>query len=168
WRWFNYRSLLWTMSIGGLWHGAAWGYVLWGVAHGLMLVIHKQFKDFCEPRPRLTAFLETTFGTGLRVLVTFVCVSLCWVLFQPEVGKAAAMFEKLFSVQMGAPLPLHNRSLWYTVAFVLVCHLLVTRGVWQRVYARLPAPVLGVGYAVCLCLAMVLAPDGANFIYFQF
>jgi alginate O-acetyltransferase complex protein AlgI len=180
-RWLNYRNLMVTMTLGGLWHGAAWSYVLWGAGHGLMLVGHKQFKDYAAVRPRLDAALRTPFGTALRVLVTFACVSLCWVLFQPNeppslahpdgrsgLAKAAAMYEKLFSLQMGAPLPLHNRSLWYTVAFVLVCHLLVTRGVWQRVYARLPAPVLGVGYAVCLCLAMVLAPDGANFIYFQF
>src|SRR6478672_1756399 len=58
-RWLNYRNLVITFIIGGLWHGAAWGYILWGVAHGLMLVIHRQFKDFCEPRPRLTAFCET-------------------------------------------------------------------------------------------------------------
>ena len=46
------------MAIGGLWHGAAWGYILWGAAHGAMLVVHKQFKDYCEDRPRLSAFLR--------------------------------------------------------------------------------------------------------------
>ncbi len=168
-RWLNYRNLLLTMAIGGLWHGAAWGYILWGVAHGLMLVAHKQFKDYCEPRPRLTAFLETAFGTGLRVLVTFFCVSMCWVLFQPELSKALAIFEKLFHLQRGAPLPLNNKSLWYTVIFLFACQWLVRSGVWAKVYPRLPAPVLGTGYAVCLCAALVLAPDnGTTFIYFQF
>ncbi len=56
-RWLNYRNLMITMTLGGLWHGAAWGYVLWGIAHGLMLVVHKQFKDYCEARPRLDAAL---------------------------------------------------------------------------------------------------------------
>jgi D-alanyl-lipoteichoic acid acyltransferase DltB (MBOAT superfamily) len=183
-RWHTYRNLMITMTLGGLWHGAAWSFVLWGVAHGLLLVIHKQFKDWVTDRPRLDAVLQTQFGTALRVLVTFLCVSLCWVLFQPNtppkvdpkhwengisgLEKALVMYERLFSVQMGQPLPLHNRSLWYTVAFVLVCHLLVTRGIWQRVHARLPAPVLGFGYALCLCLALVLTPDGSSFIYFDF
>src|SRR5206468_3472627 len=113
--------------------------------------------------------LQTTLGTGFRIVFTFFCVCMCWVLFQPSIAKSMAMFEKLFSIQMGLALPLHNRSLWYTAGFVLVCHLLVSRGVWQWVYARLPAPVLGVGYAVCVCAAMVLAPDsGSGFIYFQF
>jgi hypothetical protein len=105
----------------------------------------------------------------LRVFFTFVCVSLCWVLFQPDFGKALAMYRQLFNFSVGNPLPLSNRSLWYTVGFVVICHLLVRSGAWQRIHVRLPAPVLGVGYAVCLCVAMLLAPDGENrFIYFQF
>ena len=168
-RWLNYRNLLLTMAIGGLWHGAAWGYILWGVAHGLMLVIHKQFKDFCEDRPRLTAFLETALGTGLRVLLTFICVSLCWVLFQPDLGQALKVYSKMFHMQKGISLPLSNRSLWYLVAFLFASQALVRLGLWEKIYRRLPAPVLGTGYAVCLCAALVLAPDnGTTFIYFQF
>jgi alginate O-acetyltransferase complex protein AlgI len=182
-RLFTYRNLMITMVLGGLWHGAAWSYVLWGFAHGAMLVIHKQFKDYATARPRLDAALQTHVGTGFRILLTFLCVMLCWVLFQPNmaadparpnlilsgIGRAVAMYQKLFSVSVGESLKLHNRSLWYTVAFVLVCHLIVARGLWQRVYARLPAPVLGFGYAVCLCAALVLAPDnGTTFIYFTF
>ncbi|HJZ59512.1 MAG TPA: MBOAT family O-acyltransferase [Gemmataceae bacterium] len=168
-RWLTYRNLMITMTLGGLWHGAAWSYVLWGVAHGTLLVIHKQFKDWVTLRPRLDAALQTTLGTMLRVCLTFFCVSLCWVLFQPDIAKVMAMFEKLFWLQGGLPLPLHNRSLWYTAAFVLGCHLLVRYGLWQLVYQRLPAPVLGIGYAVCVCVAMVLAPDnGTTFIYFTF
>jgi alginate O-acetyltransferase complex protein AlgI len=168
-KWLTYRNLMITMTLGGLWHGAAWSYVLWGVAHGSLLILHRQFKDFAAVRPRLDAALQTTLGTGLRIVFTFFCVTMCWVLFQPNLHKSVAMYEKLFSIQMGQPLPLHNRSLWYTAGFVLACHLLVSSGVWRRVHARLPAPVLGVGYAVCVCTAMVLAPDsGSGFIYFDF
>ena len=168
-RWLNYRNLLITMTLGGLWHGAAWGYILWGLAHGLLLVAHRQFRDYCEGKPLLTAFLDTQLGTGLRIVVTFVCVSLCWVLFQPELGKALAIYAKLFQFQKGVGLPLHNSSLWYLVGFLFACQWLVRSGVWAKVYPRLPAPILGTGYAVCLCAALVLAPDnGTTFIYFQF
>jgi alginate O-acetyltransferase complex protein AlgI len=167
-RWLNYRNLMITMTVGGLWHGAAWGYVLWGIAHGMMLVLNKRFQDFCEHRPKLDAALQTRLGTISRVLFTFFCVSMCWVLFQPEFGKALAMFKQLFSFGLGKSLPLNNQSLWYTIAFVVICHLLVRSGAWQRIHARLPAPILGAGYAACLCLAMLLAPDtGTTFIYFQ-
>jgi alginate O-acetyltransferase complex protein AlgI len=168
-QWLNYRNLMITMTLGGLWHGAAWGYVLWGIAHGLMLVLHKRFKDFCEPRPRLESVLQTPPGTVIRVLFTFFCVSMCWVLFQPDFTKALEMFKQLYSPSLGKPLPLSNQSLWYTVVFVIGCHVLVRFGLWQRIQTRLPAPLLGTGYALCLCTAMLLAPDtGTTFIYFQF
>jgi D-alanyl-lipoteichoic acid acyltransferase DltB (MBOAT superfamily) len=167
--WFTRRNLLLTMLIGGLWHGAAWGYIAWGAAHGLLLVFHKVFHDFCESRERLKAALETWAGTGLRILVTFFCVSLCWVLFQPELGKALTVFEKLFSIQKGQTLLLSNWALWTTVGVLLACQLILRSGLWAQLHARLPAPVLGTGYAVCLCAALVLAPDaGTTFIYFQF
>lgn len=168
-RWLTCRNLLLTMLVGGLWHGAAWGYVAWGLAHGLMLVAHKLFHGACAARPRLRAALESAPGTGLRVLVTFLCVSLCWVLFQPELGKALELFEKLFTLHKGQALLLSNRGLWATVGFLLACQLLVRSGLWARLYPRLPGPVLGTGYAACLCAALVLAPDaGTTFIYFQF
>jgi alginate O-acetyltransferase complex protein AlgI len=168
-RWMNYRNLMITMTVGGLWHGAAWGYVVWGMVHGLILVIHKLFEDFCERRPRLDDALRTPFGTIFRIAITFAFVSLCWVLFQPEFGKALTMYRQLFSLSLGNSLPLSNRSLWWTVVFVAICHMLVRSGAWQRIHARLPAPILGIGYALCLCTAMILAPDtGTTFIYFQF
>jgi D-alanyl-lipoteichoic acid acyltransferase DltB (MBOAT superfamily) len=168
-RWLTYRNLMITMALGGLWHGAAWGYVLWGVAHGLLLVIHKQFTTWCEPRPRLRALLDTAPGTGLRILITFFCVSLCWVLFQPELAKSVVVFKKLFHIRHGLGPPLNNRSLWSLVGFLFACQWLVRSGAWSAIYRRLPAPVLGTGYAVCLCAALVLAPDnGTTFIYFQF
>lgn len=167
--WFTRRNLLLTMLIGGLWHGAAWGYIVWGLAHGLLLVFHKVFQDFSEARPRLNAALETWAGTGMRVLVTFFCVSLCWVLFQPELSKALAVFGKLFSIQKGQTLLLSNWALWATVGVLLACQLILRSGLWAKMHERLPAPVLGTGYAACLCVALVLAPDaGTTFIYFQF
>ena len=69
----------------------------------------------------------------------------------------------------GKPSPLHNRSLWYTIAVMALCHALAQRGLWKKMAVRMPAPMLGFGYAAVLTLAMVLAPDsGKAFIYFQF
>ena len=169
-KWATDRNLMITMILGGLWHGAAWSYVLWGSAHALLLVLHRHFRVWAEHRPRLDAMLQSGPGTLARMFVTFLSVMLCWVLFQPSLAKAMTMFERLFMLhQGGLPLPLHNRSLWYTVGFVVLCHIFVARGWWQKFYERLPAPVLGFGYAICLCVALVLAPDGGeSFIYFVF
>jgi alginate O-acetyltransferase complex protein AlgI len=167
--WQTNRNLLITMALGGLWHGANWTYVVWGVLHGVMLVGHRRFRAYCEARPRLDAALQTQLGTAARVFVTFLSVTLCWVFFRPEWDKALEMLARMFWIADGMSMPLHNRSLWYTVLFVLGCHLLVASGYWQRLWQRSPAAVLGFGYAVCLTVAMVLAPDsGKEFIYFKF
>jgi D-alanyl-lipoteichoic acid acyltransferase DltB (MBOAT superfamily) len=163
-------NLMITMLLGGLWHGANWPYVLWGGLHGGMLVVHKQFAGFAKARPGLDAVLQSTPGTALRVLFTFFCVSVCWVFFRPELHQSWVMLERMFVIHTsGMTLPLHNRSLWYTVLFVLACHLLVAKGVWQWAWARTPPAVAGFGYAVALTAAMVLAPEqGQSFIYFTF
>ena len=70
---------------------------------------------------------------------------------------------------IGAGSIMHQRSLWYTVLVLVVCHLVAARGLWKRWSPVMPAPMLGAGYAVVLTLALVLAPDeGKAFIYFQF
>ncbi|HJT78440.1 MAG TPA: MBOAT family O-acyltransferase [Gemmataceae bacterium] len=182
-RWRTCLNLMITMTLGGLWHGANWTFVVWGAAHGGLLVVHRFFRDFCKPRPWLDKLLQGAPGRVLCGAATFLAVSLCWVLFRaqdvmiPNTHRviltgwqvAAAMFHRLFVPHHGMGAPLHNRGLWYTVAVVVVCHALAYSGVWKRMAVRLPAPVLGFGYAVVLTLAMVLAPDaGKAFIYFQF
>lgn len=168
-RWQTYRNLMIVMTLGGLWHGAAWGYIIWGIVHGLLLVIHRWFREVTEGHLRCQNFLRSPAGTLLRISLTFTTVSLCWVLFQPELSRAWSMYQQLFTIHTGASLPLHNRSLWYTVLFVLACHVIVVSGIWSRIYERLPAAILGGGYAICACLAMLLAPgQGSTFIYFQF
>jgi len=163
-------NLFITMVLGGLWHGANWPYIIWGMLHGIMLIIHKQFAWYCEDKPRLKAVLDSVPGTALRVFITFFCVGICWVFFRPDLDKSLIILHKMFFIATeGASLPLHNRSLWYTVIFILICHLLVARGLWQRFWAKVPPVVAGLGYAVTLTVAMVLAPEqGQTFIYFTF
>ncbi len=80
----RYRNLLITMLLGGLWHGAAWTFVLWGGVHGLLLVMHQMWKSFLENKPPLSATMETTLFRVLSRAVTILCVTLCWVLFRAD------------------------------------------------------------------------------------
>ncbi len=60
-------------------------------------------------------------------------------------------------------------GLYLTVGVVVICHLLARRQLWQRIAERLPAPVLGAGYALVLALCFLFAPlTDKPFIYFQF
>jgi len=168
-RWATARNLMIVMTLGGLWHGAAWGYVIWGVLHGLLLIGHRGFRDWCQPRPAVRAVLESRLGTVWRIGFTFLCVSLAWVFFRPDIAKSWEVLHRLFVYHDGSSLPLHNRSLWYTVLFLLLCQVLVARGWWRKAWDAASPVTLGVGLAICLTAAMVLAPQsGRVFIYFTF
>ncbi len=58
-QWFVARNLMITMTLGGLWHGASWNFVIWGVLHGMLLILHRLFQHLCERLPSLSWFLET-------------------------------------------------------------------------------------------------------------
>jgi alginate O-acetyltransferase complex protein AlgI len=169
--WKTARNLMVTMTLGGLWHGANWTFIVWGVLHGALLVVHRWFKAFCKTRPRLDRFLQTPPGATVCWGTTLLAVMFGWVFFRAQsFAVALEVFRRMFIPCDGpTPPPLHPRSLWYTVAVVALCHALAMRGHWKRAAPRLPAPVMGFGYAVVLTLALVLAPDeGKAFIYFQF
>src|SRR5262249_55480000 len=168
--WQTNRNLMITMALGGLWHGANWTFVVWGILHGSLLIVHRAFQGICKRHVRLDRLFQSPPGTVFRVVLTFFCVCMGWVFFRAQTfGGAATVFHRLAIPHEGAGAPLHNPSLLYTVRVIALCHALAQSGLWKKLAVRLPAPVMGLGYAVVLTLALVLAPDvGKAFIYFQF
>jgi alginate O-acetyltransferase complex protein AlgI len=165
-----YRNLLVTMVLGGLWHGASWTFVVWGLLHGLLLIAHRAVRALAEARPWLDRLLRTAPGTLLRVATTFLGVCLGWVLFRATTFPLALTFlRRLFTASAGAPVPL-GASVFVPIVFlVALAHALGAAGTWAKWYERLPAPVRGFGYAAALALALLLTPmTSKTFIYFQF
>ena len=83
------RNLLLTMLLGGLWHGAAWTFVIWGAIHGLWLAVHRAIsgnrRASSEPKANLGLRL-------LKIVFTFHLVCLTWLFFRAEsLGQAMNM-----------------------------------------------------------------------------
>jgi len=93
----TYSNLLITFLLCGLWHGAAWTFVLWGLSHGLYLICHRVINrgekiDFAWPSNLLGKIIIL-----VKILVTFHIVALTWVLFKsPNLSIALSYFEGLF------------------------------------------------------------------------
>ena len=92
----RYLNLMATMALGGLWHGASWTFVLWGMAHGLLLALNHLWSAWLGERRSLlpAGLLSTAFGW----LVTFVSVCLTWVLFRADsLATAGRIYAGLFA-----------------------------------------------------------------------
>src|SRR5262249_39579391 len=167
--WRTARNLMITMTLGGLWHGASWTFVFWGVLHGTFLVVHRTFRSFCERRPLLDRTLSSPPGTAARMLLTFLCVAVGWVFFRATTFDTAwTLLQRVAEWSPGLGTPLPRLSLVSTLIFMWLCHAAACWLPWKKVW-RVPAPIQGLTYAAALVLAQVLAPDaGKAFIYFQF
>src|SRR5262245_17375332 len=73
--WKTLRNLLITMTLAGLWHGANWQFVVWGLLQGVMLAGHRIIQKLLEPFKGLREELQSPLGTTVRIALTFgLCV----------------------------------------------------------------------------------------------
>ncbi|HYN92211.1 MAG TPA: MBOAT family protein [Thermoleophilaceae bacterium] len=157
-RWKTVRNLMITMTLGGLWHGAAWGFVLWGALHGIALVVEHQL------RGRVSA------PAWLRWAIVFHVVVFGWILFRTENLDLAGTFIS----RLGDPGPatLFAPAVVAAVVAVIGFQLLPPRPL-ERLRVRaagLPAPALGFGLALVVAIVGATVPSQGvpPFIYFQF
>jgi alginate O-acetyltransferase complex protein AlgI len=163
-------NVLVTFTLCGLWHGAGWNFVGWGLVTGVLLVLHGAFKPWCARRPRLAAALASGPGTACRVAFTFACFCLTLVVFRnATLAGTATMLGRMFAPAAGAGLPLQAWGLYLTFAVVALGHALGSGARGRRLWEGLPAPLRGLSFGAALTLALVLAPGASKaFIYFQF
>lgn len=158
-------NLLATMLLGGLWHGAAWNFVLWGLWHGTGLAIART-RPLAMPLQWLPGILRTT----ACWLFTMIFVFYGWMLFR------AGSFEQI--VNMTTALANPAAPPW-AKSFILNVTLfalpLVALEAWQRATGNLLAPLtlprwLRASLQGTLLVAVLVFwnAKGATFIYFQF
>ena len=156
-----YRNLMITMLLGGLWHGAAWTFLVWGGIHGGALAGERWLRGRFD-----TARVPGWVGW----LITFNVVCLAWVFFRaPDLGTA---FAVLGQVGASGPTTLVTPVLAaLTVGAIAVQA--VPRDLWRRLEAWFVArPVALEGVALGAVIVIADAAVGqqgiAPFIYFQF
>jgi alginate O-acetyltransferase complex protein AlgI len=74
----TYTNLIIVMFLGGLWHGASWNFVVWGLLHGFYLAIHKLLKN----KVGTPKFFQNKFGKIIAILITQYFVFLAWIPFR--------------------------------------------------------------------------------------
>ncbi len=164
----TYLNLLITMALGGLWHGASWHFVIWGLLHGLGLAAHKLFmKARAGWRWKGDDPLSKVLGWALTYL--FVCVT--WVFFRAQTEADALLCLGKMAGALGGGLLWLSSSLFIIVPALVVAHAI---GLWWQ--KRGGHPVLNparFGHLVLifswlLGLFFLSSATSAPFIYFQF
>lgn len=161
----TYINLMLTMILGGLWHGAAYKFILWGAIHGIGLAVVRLIQ-----RVRRQTSPRTWWGRALGMVLTFHFVSFAWIFFRAQNMDVAG---KILGQIAG--LTTHLPNLTFTIALVLFggyfLHLVPNRiFTWTKErFIRLPALVQ---VLVLLMFAILFyktaVSEAVPFIYFQF
>ncbi len=164
----TYRNLMYTMLLGGLWHGAAWTFVIWGALHGGGLMLHRWWLAVTSSHDQLAVWRTQLWYRALAMSITFTFVCLCFVIFRTTtLDDALAYLGGLLTLQSGSH-QLHPVAVGLVLLFALGS-LIGTRIDVEEMYASTPWWLRSVGYVVALLLLLLLTPTSAvPFVYFQF
>jgi len=161
-------NLIITMFLGGLWHGASWTFVVWGLLHGFYLVVEHLLKQIFPN----VSWVKTGLGRfGLGIL-TFLIVSATWVFFRSsDFSTAWLLLGSLFNFGgSGAQLLLTREILQVTlvVGGLLASHWYLHEKRLEHAMQNLPAWWVVVIWSTMLCGLILTQGAGDAFIYFQF
>ncbi len=164
----TYRNLMLTMILGGLWHGASWTFVLWGVYHGLLLVVHRIAEPWLR-RMEPADPVERACWKALRIVATFHLVCLGWLFFRAKsVEQAIGMLSAIVH-RPAIPAASSLVPVLVVVVPLLIVQLIQYLADDLDVIARTPWYFRSAFYTACF-YAIVLGANfgGQQFIYFQF
>lgn len=176
----KYFNLLTTMVLGGLWHGAAWHFVVWGAIHGAGLVVSHLYGDLTKKVTLLRNFHASSLGVAFSWFLTFAVVHTCWVFFRAENStQACQMLSDMFSYRSSSIVvePFTQSPVLVALGIYSLYALLfridaVKNAKWMAPINRLlelGMPARAIIYVTVLFASLGFAPlKTAPFIYFQF
>jgi D-alanyl-lipoteichoic acid acyltransferase DltB (MBOAT superfamily) len=168
----TFRNLVVTMFLGGLWHGASWVFVIWGLLHGAYLILERLVSPpltFISRLLRLPAWLSGT----VAALAVFSLTCLAWIFFRAAtLADATSMLRRVLSFQnyemtLGA-IP---QEFWLIFSMALLVTVVDGLGRSERItgwYRASAARRLAGGYAMLGVILLFGSFAGPRFIYFQF
>jgi alginate O-acetyltransferase complex protein AlgI len=161
-------NLIIVMFIGGLWHGAAWTFVVWGLLHGLYLVIERLLQRFAGEAKWTESFaVQLILG-----LATYGAVCFAWVFFRAaDFTIATRLLRGMFGGHAHGDAILATREM-LQIGIVTLCmfiaHWSLRNSSLEQAVTRLPRWVVTAAWAFMAC-AIILTQGNSNaFIYFQF
>ena len=169
----TYINLIITMLLGGLWHGAALRFILWGAIHGVALAAHKLFMTFFGFKS--SGAEMPVWKRVISTIVTFHIVCLAWIFFRADsMAKAGEMISQIFTNFQP------KIFLQFVSGYRMICVLMLTGYIIHFMPKKIDLsiqqkitcmPLWAKAALLCLAIFVVVQMKSADivpFIYFQF
>jgi len=168
--WQTNRNLILTMLLGGLWHGAAWNFVLWGLYHGLLLVAYRIFSER-SPTAKAAAASPSVVRIIVSTAIMFLFTLYGWLLFRAQSGhQIVEMTAALGHFTSIKPILSQLAKLaFFAWPVVLLDYIQFRARDDEPALMRFPSALQAMGYAGLIIMFIMFGQyEGASFIYFQF
>lgn len=178
-RWRNFRNigtalaLMVTFFVSGIWHGAGWGFIIWGLLHGLYMGCSIFYRPYQKKLHKRLGLNKTKRLKVWQVIVTFNLVSFAWIFFRADtLADALYIVTHLFQFTGNQNLLFSGfREFELTMVLLGVVSYYVCRYVYtykvelfeQKVWLR-----WGIYYYICVFTALFCVKQASGFIYFGF
>jgi len=156
----RFIALAVTMLLGGLWHGAAWTYMIWGAYHAVLLELHHHLKRF-KWIPKNIAWAR---------IGTFLLVTIGWVFFKPESLEASlTILKKMFDFANFTTL-VRISPLYLLILLIALLWAMLGPNMVDLIRNKEAAPrrawAIALGFLAALCV--LFFSEASPFLYFQF
>ena len=162
-------NILVVFVLSGIWHGAAWTFLLWGLAHGLLHIVEKVLRDKLPLKEPQSKWLKIS-ADALCVLKTFVLVTLFWVIFRAtDFEHLKAIFVTAFTNFDGGEQMSVKPGMWIYLGVLILFDVLLRNSRFDVWCEDKPLVLRWLVYAV-LVFMVICCSSVYNFpfIYFQF
>ena len=171
-------NLLIVMLVAGIWHGSAWGFIIWGLLHGIALAVHRINAALSDRLTILNSFWQNPLGIIFAWFLTQIMVFTSWIWFRlPNLQDSALVIQNLWghkSDQQFAEkvyieaLNINQYQLSYLligIALIMSISYIFKRGM----KLEFSWPIKIVFVPLCFYAVWLLAPEGSlPYIYFDF
>lgn len=163
--WRRYFNQFFVFMISGLWHGAAWTFIIWGSLHGFYLIF-AVLRDKYVPKLSLP---KNLLGKSINLITTFILVMLAWVFFRADgLQDAFTILKKMsnLSLSQGFKSPLNSTEMWFSLMLIVI--LLWKEYNFFQINTQNTIKFYGLSLFFVLTIYFFGVFNTNQFIYFQF
>jgi alginate O-acetyltransferase complex protein AlgI len=167
----HYRNLALTMLIAGLWHGAAWNFILWGAYQGGILILHRLVEPFLNTFANVIKINQKVWF-AIRMVFMFHMTCYGWLIFRAESFNQIVEFTKslLFNLGEITQVSIYNlKFVGFYIAPLIIIQIIQVVKKDQYAIARFSLLIQSLVYTLMYLIIMLFGEFHAQeFIYFQF